>query len=79
VTAFEFRRCELTCNHPRCGQFFHGEEGIPPSSGESRAVLRKRAAKAGWTHVRSDWGRRGDRDYCPEHKPATAAGTENGR
>jgi hypothetical protein len=80
VTAFEFRRCQLTCNYPRdCFQFFDGEEGIPPTSGETRAALRKRAAKAGWTHVRSNLGWRYDRDYCPEHKPAEAvqaAGTE---
>jgi hypothetical protein len=72
VTAFEFRRVQLACNHrdPGCHQFFDGEEGIPPTSGESRAAVRKRAAKAGWTVVRSNWGRRADRDYCPEHKPA---------
>jgi hypothetical protein len=77
VTAWEFRRCELTCDHPRCGQQFQGEEGIPPTSGESRAALRKRAAKAGWTHVRSNYGRRADKDYCPDHKPATTAAGEN--
>jgi hypothetical protein len=80
VTAFEFRRVQLTCNHPGdCFQLFEGEEGIPPTSGETRAALRKRAAKAGWTHVRSPLGRRYDHDYCPEHKPAEAAqsaGTE---
>jgi hypothetical protein len=79
MTAFEFRRVQLICNHPRCFKFFDGKEGIPPTSGESRAAVRKRAAKAGWTHVRSNWGRRADSDYCPEHKPAEAAlaaGTE---
>jgi hypothetical protein len=81
VTAFEFRKVDLTCNHPGgCRQHFQGEEGIPPTSGESRAAVRKRAAKAGWTVVRSNWGRRADRDYCPLHKPAEAvqaAGTED--
>lgn len=69
MTAFEFRRVRLTCNHPYCHQHFQGEEGIPPTSGESRAAVRKRAAKAGWSAVRSNYGRRADRDYCPEHKP----------
>lgn len=83
MTAFEFRRVELSCNHldPYCHQRFQGEEGIPPTSGESRAAVRKRAAKAGWTTVRSSYGRRADRDYCPGHKPAEAAqaaGTEAG-
>lgn len=79
MSAFEWRRVQLTCNHPRCGQRFDGEEGIPPTSGESRAAVRKRAAKAGWTTVRSNYGRRADRDYCPDHKSAEAAlaaGTE---
>ena len=74
MTVFEFRRCQLTCDDPRCFHFFQGEEGIPPTSGETRAALRKRAAKEGWTHVRSNWGRQADRDYCPEHKPAEAGG-----
>lgn len=77
MTAYVYSRCELVCNHPRCGQQFQGAEGIPPTSGESRAALRKRAVKAGWTHVRHDWGRRADRDYCPEHKPATTTATED--
>jgi hypothetical protein len=77
MTAWEWRRCELTCNQPRCGEQFQGEEGIPPTSGESRAALRKRAAKAGWTHVRSDWRRSADRDYCPEHKPGPTTATED--
>lgn len=81
MTAFEYRRVELSCNHldPYCHQHFQGEEGIPPTSGESRAAVRKRAARAGWTVVRSNYGRRADRDYCPAHKPAEAAqsaGTE---
>jgi hypothetical protein len=82
VSAFEYRRVQLICDQRRCYQFFQGEEGIPPSSGESRAAVRRRAAKAGWTHVRSNWGRRADHDYCPDHKPAEAAqsaGTENKR
>jgi hypothetical protein len=79
VTAFEFRKIQLACDQRHCYERFDGEEGIPPTSGESRAAVRKRAAKAGWTHVRSNWGRRADRDFCPEHKPAEAAqaaGTE---
>lgn len=81
MTAFEFRRVELICNHlaPYCHRAFQGEEGIPPASGESRAAVRRRAAKAGWTTVRSRYGPRAHRDYCPDHKPAEAAqaaGTE---
>jgi hypothetical protein len=79
VSAFEFRRVQLTCDQRCCHERFRGEEGIPPTSGESRAAVRKRAAKAGWTTVRSNYGRRADSDYCPQHKPAEAAqaaGTE---
>ena len=69
MSAFEFRRVQLACNHRGCYQSFDGEEGIPPTSGETRAAVRKRAAKAGWTTVRSNYGRRADRDFYPEHKP----------
>lgn len=84
MSAFEFRRVELTCNYrdPYCHQHFQGKEGIPPTSGETRAAVRKRAAKAGWTHERSRLGRPYDKDYCPDHKPAEAAlaaRTEGGR
>lgn len=37
------------------------------------AELRKLAARDGWEHVRSSLGRRFDRDFCPEHKPAAEA------
>jgi len=73
VTAFEWSQVELTCNGGRCGQRFEGERGLRPTSGETRAAVRKRAAKAGWTHVRGKFGHRADRDFCPDHKPAEAA------
>jgi hypothetical protein len=77
VSAFEFRRVQLVCNAGGCFQIFQGEEGIPPTSGETRAAVRKRAAKAGWTHVRRERTPRwSDRDFCPEHKPAEAAQVE---
>ncbi len=69
MTAFEFRRITLHCNGRHCGQYFQGEEGIRPTSGETLAAVRKRAAEAGWTHVRGSYSRRSDWDYCPEHKP----------
>jgi hypothetical protein len=79
VTAYEWSQVELQCNAPRCYERFTGERGLRPTSGETRAALRKRAAKEGWTHDRSNWRRQADRDFCPEHKPAEAAqpaGTE---
>jgi hypothetical protein len=79
VTAYEWSQAELQCNAPRCYERFTGERGLRPTSGETPAAVRKRAGKAGWTHVRSNWRRQGDRDYCPLHKPAEAAqaaGTE---
>lgn len=79
MTAFEWNQIELICNGGGCGQRFEGERGLRPTSGETRAAVRKRAVKAGWTHVRGKFGRSSDRDFCPEHKPAEAAqaaGTE---
>lgn len=79
MTAFEWRQVELACNGGGCGRHFAGERGLRPTSGETPAAVRKRAAKAGWTTVRGNYGRRADRDYCPDHKPAEAApaaGTE---
>jgi len=78
VSAYEWTQVELQCNEPGCREKFEGERGLRPSSGETPAMVRKRAAKAGWAHVRSKWGRYADKDYCPEHKPAEAqaAGTE---
>lgn len=73
MTAYEWSQVELQCNAPRCYERFTGERGLRPTSGETRAALRERAVKAGWTVVRSDWGRRADRDYCPEHKPGEQA------
>jgi hypothetical protein len=76
VTAYEHRSYWLSCNGDeyRCGQRL---DSIP---GEGLAALRKRAAKAGWARVRNRLGRKYDKDYCPEHKPAEAArsaGTED--
>jgi hypothetical protein len=74
VTAFEWTQTELLCDAPGCYERFTGERGLRPTSGETRAALRKRAAGEGWTFVRSKLGRRYDgRDFCPEHKPEDAA------
>lgn len=70
MTAFEWSQVELTCNGGHCSQRFEGERGLRPTSGETRAAVRKRAARAGWTHVRGKFGHRSDRDFCPAHKPA---------
>lgn len=80
MSAFEWSQVELSCNAGRCGARFEGERGLQPTSGETLAAVRKRAAEAGWTHVRGKFSRRADRDFCPDHKPAEAAksaGTEN--
>jgi hypothetical protein len=84
VTAFEYRKHELMCNsiteHPdgsRASAFFRAPREVEYST--PLAALRKLAVKAGWTHVRSPYGRRFDKDFCPDHKPAEAApaaGTE---
>jgi hypothetical protein len=79
VSAFEWSQVELSCNGGGCGQRFEGARGLRPTSGETRAAVRKRAARAGWTTVRGNYSRRADRDFCPDHKPAEAAqpaGTE---
>jgi hypothetical protein len=68
---------ELYCNgripdetwprgHRPCGKKFDAdpELGYPTGS-----VLRRTAAKAGWTHIPSPLGRKFDKDYCPKHKP----------
>ncbi|HEY2090154.1 MAG TPA: hypothetical protein VGH54_29550 [Mycobacterium sp.] len=71
MTAFEHRYYVLNCNgdQHRCRAEFRGDLG------ETRAAVRKRAAKAGWTHVHPDRHPRSwDKDYCPEHKPAEANG-----
>ena len=72
MTAYEWSQVELQCNAPACYERFTGERGLRPTSGETRAALRKRAAGEGWTYVRSKLGRRYDgRDFCPGHKPGT--------
>lgn len=72
MTAFEYRWHELMCNSPQRHDdpkagFFQVPDGDDKYA-VSRAKLRTLAAKAGWTHVRSDSGRRFDKDYCPAHK-----------
>lgn len=71
MSAWEWTQVDLSCDIAGCRQRFAGERGLRPTSGETVAMVRKRAAKAGWTLVRKKIGRRNhDRDYCPEHKPA---------
>jgi len=75
VTAYEHRSYWLHCN----GGEYRCQRRLDSEPGEGLAALRKRAAKAGWTRVRSRLGRKYDKDYCPDHKPAEAAraaGTE---
>lgn len=69
MTAFEWTQVELVCNGGRCYERFEGERGLRPTSGETRARVRERAAEAGWTHVRGKFGRPSDRDFCPLHNP----------
>lgn len=71
MTAFQRTQVDLTCDALRCYARFEGEQGIRPTSGETTAMVRRRAAEAGWTLVRKKIGRHNyDRDYCPDHKPA---------
>lgn len=63
MTAYMLRSFELVCDEPDCRATFRG------ASGDDRAPVRKRAVRAGWTHVRSDSGRKYDKDYCLMHKP----------
>lgn len=73
MTAFEFSRRVLNCDGGGCYESVQGEEGIRPTSGETLGALRKRAGKAGWTHVRCPSGlSRWDSDYCPAHNPVNA-------
>jgi hypothetical protein len=73
VTAWEWSQVDLTCDVRGCGRRFEGERGLRPTSGETVAMVRKRAARSGWTLVRKKIGRRNyDRDYCPDHKPEEA-------
>ena len=65
MTAVEYREYTLQCDAARC----YWQYGIPGRQ-VPRAALRKRAAKDGWTHVRSPRGRKYDSDYCKEHRPA---------
>jgi len=70
VSAWEWSQVDLTCDTRGCGQRFAGERGLRPTSGETAAMVRKRAARSGWTLARKKIGRHNyDRDYCPDHKP----------
>jgi len=72
VTAFTYRKHDLMCDtvsrhlDHRSAFFQPPEDAVYTTT---LSALRKLAAKAGWTHVRSTLGRKYDRDYCPEHKP----------
>jgi hypothetical protein len=68
MTAWEWHQVELTCNGGGCGKRFVGDRGLRPQTGESVSMVRKRAAKAGWTMVRTKTGVRGlNLDFCPDH------------
>ena len=76
-----YREAWLCCNHhdepaegQKWGRSCPAEFRVPADSHlgfvSSYTVLRKWAAKAGWTYVR--WPSRTrslDRDFCPKHKP----------
>lgn len=64
MAAFQHTYFTLRCDESGCRAKFGPRE-------IARAALRRQAAKAGWTHVRSVSGRKHDDDYCPDHKPAT--------
>ncbi len=67
MSATEFKTYELNCDHLECRKY------IQSTGAETRAALRKRAAKAGWTHVhREGYMRSSDKDFCPDHKPEEA-------
>jgi len=64
MSATEFRTYELNCDHPECRRY------IQSTGAETRAALRKRVAKDGWTHVhREGYMRSSDKDFCPHHNP----------
>jgi hypothetical protein len=72
MSAYEWTQVVLECNArpPLCREIFEGERGLRPTSGETAAMVRKRAARSGWTLVRKKIGRHNyDQDYCPAHKP----------
>lgn len=68
MSATEHREYTLHCNGPDCRTRYKSMRGPV-----SRAEVRRAAASDGWTHVRSDSGRKYDEDFCPNHKPAAEA------
>lgn len=62
MTAHQYSEFTLRCDSPDCRAKF-GPRSL------SRAIVRRLAAKAGWTHVRKWAGRKYDEDFCPDHKP----------
>ena len=81
MSATEYRSYELYCNSPERhddpSSGFFDSDGTGTRHITPPAKLRALAAKAGWTHVRSPYGRKHDKDYCPEHKPVTTTATED--
>lgn len=67
MTAAEYRTYDLACDSGTgCANRFGGRQG------ESRAAVRRRAAREGWTRIEHPAGRRADDDYCPEHMSAAS-------
>jgi hypothetical protein len=70
-----FTEIHLSCDYAGCWKEFQPDpevvRGYPPGS-----VLRREAAKAGWTRVPSPVGRRFDRDYCTDHPVGRAPAGE---
>ena len=65
-----YRVVHLYCDDRSNGWTCHKEFEADPSLGfPSLSVMRREAAKAGWTFVRSAVDRVLDKDFCPDHKP----------
>jgi hypothetical protein len=71
-----YYKAHLFCNGRDADHGLCSKEFTPPPEAPALPTLsklRREAAKAGWTHVRSRVTRRLDQDYCPDHRPAEPA------
>lgn len=73
-----YRNVRIFCDHRNppaegasCGHVCGTEFDASPDLGfvSSISVMRRAAAKAGWTYIRHPRHRVLDKDLCPEHKP----------
>lgn len=75
MSAFPNTSWTIICDHSGCFA------QIGPAEDTTRAALRKRAAKTGWTTAVGQADRypiRSWSDYCPAHKPAETAAVTAG-